>query len=200
MRKTSKINSRQQWLHCDRCALAHTRKHVVLGRGEAECDLLFLGEAPSKSEDLLGIPFIGPAGKLLDAMISKAVEWAGTAAPTTYFAYACACRPCDTASGDNRMPTGEELWACNQRLEWEVKTVANPRKAIFLGKLADGACRNLFPDAVSLQHPAYILKAGGLASPVGIKFIRDLSQVLMQIMPYNPSSPVYRPMPPPERD
>ena len=55
---------------CTKCALCETRHHVVFGIGEEDADILFVGEGPGEQEDLKGEPFVGPAGKLLDDMLS----------------------------------------------------------------------------------------------------------------------------------
>lgn len=61
-----------RWKDCRRCCLCDGRKTVVLARGKIPCDVLFIGEAPGDSENVLGQPFIGPAGKLLDEIIREA--------------------------------------------------------------------------------------------------------------------------------
>ena len=55
---------------CQGCELAKTRTNCVFGTGNREADILFVGEAPGEQEDLQGEPFVGPAGKLLDDMLS----------------------------------------------------------------------------------------------------------------------------------
>ena len=55
---------------CKRCSLCETRHHVVFGVGNENADIMFIGEGPGEQEDLQGIPFVGPAGKLLDDMMS----------------------------------------------------------------------------------------------------------------------------------
>ncbi len=61
------------WESCTRCPLHTTRRWVVLGRGTLPCDVLFVGEAPGNSENDIGKPFIGQAGKILDSLISASV-------------------------------------------------------------------------------------------------------------------------------
>jgi len=63
---------REKWNDCEKCELCNQRGSVVLARGKIPCDLLFIGEAPGQSEDVLGVPFVGPAGKLLDSIIDQA--------------------------------------------------------------------------------------------------------------------------------
>lgn len=61
----------KDWKHCERCELAADRKHVCLGRGDIPADVLFCGEAAGQSENVLGRPFVGPAGQLLDLVIQR---------------------------------------------------------------------------------------------------------------------------------
>lgn len=68
---------RRKWNDCQRCRLCEGRTNVVLARGRVPCDVLFIGEAPGVSEDILNKPFVGPAGKLLDSIVEKAWEKAG---------------------------------------------------------------------------------------------------------------------------
>lgn len=66
---------KNKWSDCTRCHLCRGRQHVVLCRGKIPCDILLAGEAPGVSEDVIGIPFTGPAGHLLEQMITRA--WDG---------------------------------------------------------------------------------------------------------------------------
>ena len=56
--------------NCTRCGLCETRHNVVFGVGNENADILFVGEGPGEQEDLRGEPLVGPAGKLLDDMLS----------------------------------------------------------------------------------------------------------------------------------
>jgi uracil-DNA glycosylase len=55
---------------CTRCPLAATRTQVVFGVGDPDADLLFVGEAPGRDEDLQGEPFVGRSGQLLDRLLA----------------------------------------------------------------------------------------------------------------------------------
>lgn len=61
----------EKWKDCQRCPLAQQRSNIVLARGTVPCDVLFIGEAPGASEDALGLPFVGPAGHLLNQIIER---------------------------------------------------------------------------------------------------------------------------------
>src|SRR5438309_7184786 len=56
---------------CTRCPLHQTRTTVVFGSGNADADLMFVGEAPGANEDRMGVPFVGQAGKLLDKLLEE---------------------------------------------------------------------------------------------------------------------------------
>jgi uracil-DNA glycosylase family 4 len=56
---------------CRRCPLHQTRTNVVFGAGDADADLVFIGEAPGRTEDEQGLPFVGQAGKLLDKLLGE---------------------------------------------------------------------------------------------------------------------------------
>ena len=58
---------------CRKCKLWETRNNVVIGKGNKNADIMFIGEGPGQQEDLTGIPFVGPAGQLLDKML-KAID------------------------------------------------------------------------------------------------------------------------------
>ena len=88
---------------CARCALCRTRNHVVFGVGNREADIIFIGEGPGEQEDLTGEPFVGPAGKLLDDMLSI-IDLNRT---NVYIANIVKCRP-----PHNRDPKPEEQEAC----------------------------------------------------------------------------------------
>lgn len=170
--KTLKQNwrdHRTRWLACQRCAFATFRDRLVLGRGKLPADVLFVGEGPGKSEDVIGEPFIGPAGKLLQRWIDESI------ARVQAYEYAItnlvACRPCNRVSGDNRMPSVEEVRNCQPRLT-EIMYMAQPRLIIAIGRVAEERLLNMMRECMSLsatlaalQHPAFVLRRGGEGRP-----------------------------------
>src|SRR6201997_2219461 len=91
---------------CTRCAeLAATRKSVVFGSGNADADLMFVGEAPGASEDEQGLPFVGRAGKLL----SQLLEEIGLLRDDVFIANTLKCRP-----PGNRDPQPHEIENCSE--------------------------------------------------------------------------------------
>lgn len=171
----------KKWLRCRKCGLADFRKNVVLGRGVLPAEVLFIGEAPGKNEDLLGEAFIGASGRILNQAIEKSRELVGLEeAPLFYITNVCGCRPTDNLGGDNRQPTQSEALACWDRLR-ATYLAANPQRVIFLGKVAERYCKRAWPDGLSLVHPAYLLRTGGARGPNFRAFCRDLSEVFRDV-------------------
>jgi len=100
---------------CTRCAeLAATRKTVVFGAGNADADLMFIGEAPGASEDEQGVPFVGRAGKLLE----KLLEEIGHQRADVFIANVLKCRP-----PGNRDPLPIEIENCHEYLQRQVELI-----------------------------------------------------------------------------
>ena len=112
--------------HCQKCDLCQTRTNVVFGVGPRDADIMFVGEGPGEQEDLQGEPFVGPAGKLLDDMLSI-IDIDRT---NCYIANIVKCRP-----PMNRDPKDEEQDACVPFLEKQIELV-NPSIIVCLGRIA----------------------------------------------------------------
>lgn len=111
---------------CTACRLAETRNSVVFGVGAEDADLMFVGEAPGKNEDLQGEPFVGAAGQLLNRLLDEA----GIARERTYIANVLKCRP-----PGNRDPQPEEIEACKGYLRAQLELV-DPIVVVTLGNFA----------------------------------------------------------------
>jgi len=117
----------QQARACTRCPeLARTRTQVVFGAGNADADLMFVGEAPGAKEDELGIPFVGAAGKLLDQLL----EEVGLARSDVFIANVLRCRP-----PGNRDPQPVEIDNCQEYLMRQVQLI-QPRIICTLGNFS----------------------------------------------------------------
>ena len=112
---------------CTGCGLCETRHNVVFGVGNREADVLFVGEGPGEQEDLQGEPFVGPAGKLLDDMLSI-LDLDRTA--NCYIANIVKCRP-----PRNRDPLETEQEACIGYLRNQVALI-KPKIIVCLGRIA----------------------------------------------------------------
>ncbi len=111
---------------CQQCELGKTRTNLVFGVGNENADIMFIGEGPGEQEDLQGIPFVGPAGKLLDDMM----EIIGLDRTKVYIANIVKCRP-----PRNRDPLPDEQQACIGWLFRQIELV-NPKILVFLGRIA----------------------------------------------------------------
>lgn len=128
-------------LDCTKCGLCETRHNVVFGVGNRNADILFVGEGPGEQEDLKGEPFVGPAGKLLDDMLSII----DLDRQKCYIANIVKCRP-----PHNRDPLEMEQDACIGYLRHQVALI-KPKIIVCLGRIA--ATRLISPDfRITRQH------------------------------------------------
>jgi uracil-DNA glycosylase family 4 len=132
----------EQAQNCLRCAeLAATRKTVVFGAGNADADLMFVGEAPGASEDEQGLPFVGAAGKLLEKLLGEI----GMARADVFIANTLKCRP-----PGNRDPQPSEIENCREYLYRQVELI-QPRVICTLGNFSTKLLRD-DPTGITRLH------------------------------------------------
>ncbi len=119
-------NIRQELGDCHRCALHNSRTHIVFGTGNPHAELVFVGEAPGREEDLQGEPFVGQAGQLL----TRIIEAIGLKRQEVYITNVIKCRP-----PENRNPAPEEIAACEPFLIKQLQAI-RPRLICALGTFA----------------------------------------------------------------
>lgn len=137
-------------MSCTRCGLCETRNHVVFGVGVKNADVMFVGEGPGEQEDLRGEPFVGPAGKLLDDMLSIIDIDRGS---NCYIANIVKCRP-----PRNRDPLETEQENCIEYLRNQVALI-QPKIIVCLGRIA--AMRLIDPNyRITRQHGQWVQKNG----------------------------------------
>jgi DNA polymerase len=150
--------------NCTKCPLAETRTHVVFGAGNAQADLMLIGEGPGEVEDNTGHPFVGPAGHKLDDVLASV----GISRAEIYITNVVKCRP-----PGNRVPAKKEMEACDPYLEAQIALI-NPKLIITLGNtptqwLVPGAGGithihgTFIPwrggiEIVPMFHPSYLLR------------------------------------------
>lgn len=149
---------------CQACRLGERRTQAVPGVGDREADWLFVGEGPGAEEDARGEPFVGQAGKLLDAMLASLGLARGH---KVYIANAVKCRP-----PGNRTPEADEIATCHPYLDRQIELI-QPRIIVALGRPAAqtllggeikiaAARGRLFQrkgvPVVVTYHPAYLLR------------------------------------------
>jgi DNA polymerase len=140
---------RAQVAACTRCALHRTRTQTVFGVGDARARLLVVGEAPGADEDAQGEPFVGRAGRLLDAMLLAI----GLQRAQVYIANILKCRP-----PGNRDPRAEEVASCAGYLDRQIASVA-PELILAVGRVAAQQLLGVATPIARLrgrehQHPA----------------------------------------------
>jgi uracil-DNA glycosylase family 4 len=127
---------------CMRCPeLAATRKSVVFGAGNADADLMFVGEAPGASEDEQGLPFVGRAGKLLETLLKEI----GMERKDVFIANTLKCRP-----PGNRDPLPVEIENCREYLYRQVELI-QPRVICSLGNFSTKLLRD-DPTGITRLH------------------------------------------------
>lgn len=155
---------RNQVEHCTSCALHEHRTRTVFDRGDCRSPLAFVGEGPGYHEDKSGLPFVGPAGELLDRMIAAM----GYAPADVYVCNVVKCRP-----PENRTPLPGEVAACAGYLDEQLSAVA-PRIIVALGRCAAERLGCATPGSsgwrgtwgswrdtpvMSTYHPAFLLRS-----------------------------------------
>ena len=146
---------------CRACGLCQGRKQAVPGTGDRQATWLMVGEAPGAEEDTAGLPFVGKAGKLLDAMLAALGLNRQSGA---YIANAVKCRP-----PENRTPEHTEIDACNHFLEQQI-TLIQPDVIVVLGKPAAYAVLGREATIQSLRGTVHVREQGGRKIPVVVTY------------------------------
>jgi len=173
---------------CQRCPLFETKTKDVLGVGSDTAEVLFIGEAPGKNEDLEGEPFVGAAGKFLNELLATI----GLERKDIYIANVLKHRP-----PSNRDPLPSEAEACWPFLKRQIELI-NPKLVVFLGR---HAMNRFFPDFkiseahgnafrkemwgrkqvfLALYHPAAALYNGGMRETLTKDFAK-IPKILKKI-------------------
>jgi DNA polymerase len=153
-------------LGCQKCPLWRGRTHAVPGEGNIKTELVFVGEAPGRDEDIQGRPFVGKAGQLL----TKIIEAMHFKREDVYITNVVKCRP-----PENRTPQREEVEACRNYLQEQLEMI-KPKVVVALGKVAADffiesrasmtSLRGNFYQVGAIQvmptfHPSYLVRNEG---------------------------------------
>ena len=175
---------RAEALGCRRCRLCETRNKVVFGVGKSDSPVIaFVGEGPGADEDRQGEPFVGKAGQLLTAAITKGL---GLQREDVYICNVVKCRP-----PENRTPMVDEVEACNPFLFRQLE-IMSPKVIVTLGAPAQAALTGNLGGITKIRgkwlewrgiplmptfHPAYILRSPAAKKP----FWEDLQLVMDRV-------------------
>ena len=161
---------------CRKCQIGYERRNNVFGEGDPCARLMVIGEGPGETEDLLGRPFVGRAGELLDKMLAAI----GLPREDVYICNTVKCRPTLHEGGKqrNRAPNPIEMTNCRPYLDEQIEII-EPQVILALGApAAKSFCGSDFvitkgrglwyegPKGIPLMvtfHPAYVLRQGGMA-------------------------------------
>jgi uracil-DNA glycosylase len=173
---------------CTRCPLFSSKNCDVSGSGNIASEIMFIGEAPGKKEDELGIPFVGAAGRFLDEMLAET----GLSRDKVFITNLIKHRP-----PKNRDPVLDEIQACWPYLKKQIEII-NPCLIVFLGR---HALNRLFPELkisevhgevfsrsiegrkynfLPLYHPAAALYNGGMRPTQKLDF-KKITTILKKI-------------------
>ena len=149
------------WNQCVKCPYAAWAQHHVFFRGTIPCDILFIGEAPGRTENRVGYPFVGAAGDVFSFWVKEATrqipfDWAVT--------NIVVCRPCASMRAPNEQPKWQEQENCFERLLDFVENIAKPKGVILMGRVAH---QSIFASSTKLPkaeifHPAFVVYNGGI--------------------------------------
>ena len=154
---------------CRRCPLHQTRTQVVFGSGNADAELMFIGEAPGAHEDRLGLPFVGQAGKLLDKLLAEI----GMERSDVFICNVLRCRP-----PDNRDPHPNEIEACQDYLLRTVELI-EPNVVCTLGNFSTKLLRQ---------------DTTGISRLHGREEVRAIGPRAVRLYPlYHPAAALYTP-------
>ena len=175
---TDKLRSvRDDVFQCTQCDLYKSRTNPVIGSGNHDADIMIVGEAPGEEEDKTAMPFVGPAGKVLDKMLA----FIGLNREDIYICNTVKCRPLNNAD-----PTDDQKKECSHYLVRQIEAV-HPKVIACLGNHATKSIMTMFGfeskvDGISKIH-GKLFQADPLLFPDGI-----------YIMPlYHPAAMLHNP-------
>ena len=165
----------QKWSNGCGANICQTANRVVLARGQLPADVLFVGEAPGESEDVLGKPFVGPAGRLLDDIVRRSVGVLNVRRATESkqpfriaFTNLVGCIPRDPEDGGKASePDADSIRCCGERLQ-QILEIASPRVVVCVGSMSRDWLKRGYRNPVEvphevqmidITHPAAILRA-----------------------------------------
>jgi len=164
---------KEEVIKCQKCSLCQTRNLPVIGQGNHQAEIVFIGEAPGASEDKTGRPFCGQAGRILDELLNSA----GLKREEVYICNILKCRP-----PQNRNPQKEEIEACTSYLERQIAII----KPKIIGSLGNYSTSYLL-EKFGLKN-----KIQGISKIHGQVFETKADFGPMKIIPlYHPAVVVY---------
>ena len=185
---------------CHDCPLAASRTKLVFGSGNADAELMFVGEAPGREEDLQGLPFVGRAGRLLDELLHEI----GLSRADAFICNVLKCRP-----PGNRDPLPEEIEACKPYLYRQIELI-EPKVICTLGNFSTKLLTRSNRGIMSVRGRPQVHELGGrwvrlyplchpaaaLRTPATLQALREDIHGLPRLLGEPPPHPPGMPPPP----
>jgi uracil-DNA glycosylase family 4 len=146
---------------CERCGLCRSRQQTVFGSGNPDAPWLIVGEAPGAEEDLRGEPFVGQAGRLLDAMLAAIGLDRGR---DVFITNVLKCRP-----PGNRNPEPDEVARCAPFLRRQIELLA-PTGILVMGRFAAQALLETDASVASLRNRVHRYTVAGIERPMVVTY------------------------------
>lgn len=177
------------WQNCIKCHLCDNRTFTVFSRGTVPCDVLFIGEAPGASEDVLKKPFIGPAGKLFDELIfdSTGIDTHDQKVVKIAFSNLVLCLP-DTVDGKLGKPSEDAITSCAPRLQQFIK-ICKPSIIVCVGNIATQWVpkTQIWPNLqyFDILHPSAILQMDISRRGLAVRrTVEKLQEIFNSLVPF----------------
>lgn len=146
------------WASCRACDLCRTRNHVTMARGRFPATVVFLGDSPRGQDDVMGFPFVGEDGDLMDRLVADAATWTNLSAPPPVaFVHLVGCFPKDHR-GQHRKPTSKELKACKERVA-AILRMSGAKAIVIVGEVPKSHIPKTDLPTVKMKHPAKLRSA-----------------------------------------
>lgn len=184
-----KVNKKKLLKHkihkCERCELKTYDSFP--GHGTIPADILFLTDAPTKTELLIKQAITGEDLRLIKAMIKDAKEQVNFDKPLKiYYLNTVLCRPFISKKnskfyGQDRIPNFHEILSCQKNIVYIIREV-NPKIIVFTGKLAAQYYKYEYPEAIKISHPSYHLVYAGKGSPTYNYDVLALSEAIEEYL------------------
>lgn len=193
------VPSNLYWITCEKCELCEDRTFVVIGRGDPQAKVMFVGEGPGPKEDEEGVPFTGPSGDLLNQFLGR-IGWPRQ---TVFVDNIVGCWPHRESTEDpNKMitqkPNTKQMTACLPRL-WDAIYQVDPILIVALGRLAlkgltgvdeaisstrgtlfmasiPGYYKRVTYPVIPTFHPAYLLRKPYVSSKSSMRKVSPMQQ------------------------
>ena len=170
-----------QWSNCELCDLCGTRSNVVGYTGGFPSDLLFIGDAPTAGDNIIGEAFAGPPRKELNRWVELARSYTKHEEVKVAFTYLVGCIP--LVDGERKVATLKQVAACRERLG-AILAICQPRGVILVGDASKPRLKPIYSGPmIHVKHPSSIrgLNSSKKALEV-LRIITEIKQLMEEVL------------------